>query len=107
MRCRLKKSGETKHFIVTNLKKSKLAKYQFYCNISKDVCRVTLDFEAKNADWNKKLHPKDTLFRGEVDVVDYQVIENLYLIVLLPSSIFVVDQLTEQILYVYSEFKEP
>jgi hypothetical protein len=27
MRCRLKKCGETKHFIVTNLKKSKFAKY--------------------------------------------------------------------------------
>jgi hypothetical protein len=71
MRCRLKKSGETKHFIVTNLKKSKLAKYQFYCNITKDVCRVTLDFEAKTVDWNRKVHPKDTLFRGEVEVVDY------------------------------------
>jgi hypothetical protein len=107
MRYRLKKSGETKHFMVQNLKKAKYCKNQFYCQIKKDVCRVTLDFEGKLVDWNRRLHPKDVLFRGECDLIDYEVIENLYLVVQLPSSIFVVDQLTEQVLYVFSEFKEP
>ena len=65
MRYRLKKCGETKHFIVSNLKKSKLAKYQFYCQITRDVCRITIDFSGKSVDMLKRLHPKETLFRGE------------------------------------------
>ncbi len=55
------------------------------------MCRVNLDFTGNSTKYYKKLHPKDTLFRGEFDVVDYELIENLYIVVLLPGSVFVVD----------------
>ncbi len=43
MRCLLKRKGATKFFKVTNIKKSPNKRYEFFCTINKDLCRVTLD----------------------------------------------------------------
>jgi hypothetical protein len=95
MRCLLKRKGATKQFKVTNIKRSPNKRYEFFCTINKDVCRVTLDLAHEFVDELTSLHPKDTIFRGEFDIVDYQIIDQIYIVVLLPAQIFIVDYLTE------------
>ena len=70
-RALLKTVGRTKHFIITTLKKSKFVKMQFYCVINKDLCRVTLDYQMHGKAAGM-VHPKDTLFRGEFNIVDFK-----------------------------------
>jgi hypothetical protein len=71
----MKTIGSTRHFVVTQLKKSKFQKHQFYCVINKDVCRVNLDVNGVYTKMPGSIHPKDVLFRGEFNIVDYQVID--------------------------------
>jgi hypothetical protein len=67
---------------------------------------VDLDLKGIHVDDVYALHPKTTLFRGEYDVVDYQVINDIYVAILLPAQVFIVEQLTEQVLSIFTGYTE-
>jgi hypothetical protein len=41
--------------------------------------------------YSRFIYPKELLFRGEFDIVDYQFIDTVFIAVLLPGQAFIVD----------------
>ena len=57
--------------------------------------------------YTKFIYPKDLIFRGEYEIVDYQFIDRVHIAVLLPGQAFIVDQLTESVISACTNFSVP
>ena len=102
----LKSIGKTKHYCVRNLKKNLFTKWQFFGMIARDLVRVQLDLN--NLERNPRhIYPKHILFRGEYEIMDYTLIDQIYISIMLPGQVYLVDQFTEQVLSVFIEFQCP
>ncbi len=56
----------------------------------KDICRVQLDLVGEQK-YTHSLHPMDILFRGEFDVIDYELVDQIYIAVLFPGQVYIFD----------------
>jgi hypothetical protein len=54
--------------------------------------------------FTRYIYPKDIIFRGEFEIQDYDFIDHIYIAILLPGQVYIVDQYTEQVLSAFTEF---
>lgn len=96
----LKTIGSTRAYFISTMKKSKYVKLQFFCVIKRDLIRVQLN-DIAVIKLNGHLHPKEMLYRGESDVIDYEQIDQIYIAILFKDYISIIDQFTQSILCTY------
>ncbi|TNV80824.1 hypothetical protein FGO68_gene13659 [Halteria grandinella] len=97
----LKTMGQTKHWNISIIRRNPWVKNQFLCASKNDCLRVNLDTTNPY-----RSHPNDIVFRAEHEITDFKLVDQIILIVMVrQSSIFLVDQFTEQILAVIKDFK--
>ena len=66
------------------MKKSTVIDRQIYCTVRKDLFRLTLDIDGEYTKTTGSIHPSTVLFRGEQEILDYQVVNQYYVTILLP-----------------------
>lgn len=98
----VKTIGSTRSWVIKNIKRSRWVKHQFFCSTKGDLLRVNLDMTP-----SKKVHPNDILFRGETEILDYQLVDSIYIAILFQYHVYVIDQYTEQIVSVFKDMTYP
>jgi hypothetical protein len=82
----LKTIGCTKKWCIKKIKRNPNVKHQFFCSSRNDLMRVSLDMQS-----NHRIHPNDIVFRGELDIMDFVQVDSIYIAIMMPCKIFIVD----------------